>query len=88
MMMAMPPTNQGSFKEEFMSKMEFIIILALVFVAIFTWRDAIEAVIDAYVPAQYRQEHNAWFHVLYAFILTVILILVIIAIIAIRRQIS
>ena len=59
------------------NKMPVIIIGSLTFIAGLAWNNAFNALIDNYIPKEYRDRNNAWFKVLYAFILTTIIIVII-----------
>ena len=68
------PTNVSS---NIRKQMPTIIIGSLTLIASFAWNDGFKALIDQYVPDEYKKGRNAWFKILYAFILTTIVILVI-----------
>ncbi len=59
------------------NRMPTIIIGSLSLIAGLAWNDAFKALIDQYIPEKYKNKTNAWFKMLYAFILTVIIIIVI-----------
>lgn len=59
------------------SKMPTIIIGSLTLIAGLAWNDAFKAIIDYYVPVQYKNSANVWFKTFYAFILSTIIIILI-----------
>jgi len=59
-----------------------IIVGSLTLTASLAWNDSFKALIDQYVPDQYKNGKNAWFKMLYAFILTLVIVLVISIILA------
>lgn len=62
------------------SKLPTIIIGSLTLVASLSWNDAFQSLINQYVPEEYRGTKNAWIKVLYAFVLTLVIIVVMSAI--------
>lgn len=52
-----------------------IIIASFTIVAGLAWNDAITAIINYYVPDNYKSSTNAWFKVIYASILTTIIVI-------------
>jgi len=56
-----------------------IIIGSLTLVAGLSWNSAFESLINSYVPAESLKTHNAWFKILYAFILSIIIVIAIAA---------
>ncbi|ARF09973.1 hypothetical protein Indivirus_6_39 [Indivirus ILV1] len=58
-------------------QMPTIIIGSLTLIASLAWNDAIKAIIDKYVPPEYKNSQNAWYKIFYAFILTCIIVIVI-----------
>lgn len=58
-------------------QMPTIIVGSLTLIASLAWNDAIKAIIDKYVPPEYKNSQNALYKTLYAFILTCIIIIVI-----------
>lgn len=54
-----------------------IIIGSLTLTASLAWNDSFKALIDQYVPEQYKNGKNAWFKMLYAFTLTLVIVCVI-----------
>jgi hypothetical protein len=63
-------------------QMPTIIVGSLTLMASLAWNDSFKALIDQYVPDQYKNSKNAWFKVLYSFILTSVIIIVISIILA------
>lgn len=70
-------TGQLGFSDNFKKQMPTIIIASLTLTASLAWNDGFKALIDQYVPAQYRNAANAWLKVAYAFVLTAIIIFII-----------
>jgi hypothetical protein len=58
------------------SQLPTIIIGALTVTAGLAWNDAISSLINVYVPPEYRKSNNAWFKILYAFVLTIVLVII------------
>ena len=54
-----------------------IIIGSLTLIAGWSWNSAFEALINSYIPEETRTTHNAWIKILYAFILSVIIVIAI-----------
>lgn len=61
----------------FKKQLPVIIVGSLTLIATLSWNDAIKALIDKYIPPEYKNSENAWFKVLYAFVLTSIVIIII-----------
>jgi uncharacterized membrane protein len=76
-----------SLRSEIKKRLPEIMISALSFIAALAWYNAFQGVIDAYTPTAYHKITNAWLNVLYAFILTLILIILIVAVIYASRKI-
>ncbi len=70
----------------FKKQLPVIIVGSLTLIATLSWNDAIKAIIDKYIPPEYKNSENAWFKVLYAFILTCIIIIIISVILGISTQ--
>ena len=58
-------------------QMPTIIVGSLTLIATLAWNDAFRALIDQYIPEKYRNGKNAWFKILYALILTTIIVIII-----------
>jgi len=58
------------------SRLPMIIIGSLTLIASLSWNDAFQSLINQYVPEEYRGTKNAWVKVLYAFVLTLVIIMV------------
>jgi cellobiose-specific phosphotransferase system component IIC len=54
-----------------------IVIGSLTLVAGLSWNSAFESLINSYVPQDTVKAYNAWFKMLYAFILTIIIVIAI-----------
>lgn len=59
------------------TKLPTIIIGSLTLVASLAWNEAFKAMIDQYIPENYKNKQNAWSKVLYAFVITCIIIIAI-----------
>lgn len=59
------------------SKMPAIIIGSLTLIATLTWNDALNSIINQYVPPKYRSADNAKIKFVYALVLTIISIAII-----------
>ena len=57
-------------------RLPLILIASLTLIATLAWNEAFKSLIDQYIPEKYRSTSNAWVKVLYAFILTLIIIMV------------
>ena len=57
-------------------QMPMIIVGSMTLVATLAWNSAFNSLIDQYVPEKYRSGKNAWFKILYAITLTMIVILI------------
>lgn len=64
-------------KDNMQKKLPTIIIGSLTLIAGLAWNEAFTALINQYVPEKYKNGKNAWFKILYAFILTLIIIIAI-----------
>ena len=64
-------------KTNMRQKLPAIVIGSLTLIAGLTWNDAFTAVINKYVPAQYRAADNARAKLIYAFCLTIAIIIAI-----------
>ena len=62
-------------------KLPAIVIGSLTLIAGLTWNDAFNSLINRYVPVQYRQADNVKVKVLYAFFLSIVIVVIISAII-------
>jgi len=65
------------FTTEFKERVPTIITASLTLTAALAWNDAIKTLIDTYVPQYLRAKENAFIKLLYAFIITIIIIMVI-----------
>ena len=74
-----------SFTDNIIMQIPLLLIGSLSFVVAFAWNDAIKAIIDHYVPAEYKNSPNHWIKLLYAIALTIIM-LVLITLILITSQ--
>lgn len=61
----------------FKKQLPVIVVGSLTLISTLSWNDAIKALIDKYIPPEYKNSENAWFKVLYAFVLTSIVIIII-----------
>lgn len=59
------------------SRVPLIMIASLTLIATLAWNEAFKSLIDQYVPEEYRSTNNAWLKVLYAFILTLTIVVII-----------
>lgn len=50
-----------------------LIVGAISLIVSLAWNSAITSLIDYYVPQKYANSKNAWYKVLYAFILTIVI---------------
>jgi hypothetical protein len=64
-------------KQNLKDKYPTIIIGSLTLVAGLAWNDGFTALIDQYVPDKYKKGNNAWFKILYASVLTFIIVILI-----------
>jgi len=55
-------------------KISALLFASVMIVISLAWSNAITALIDYYIPQKYAKSSNAWFKVLYALILTLIVI--------------
>lgn len=62
-------------KNQLLEKLPELIIGALTLVAGLAWNDAISGIINYYLPQ--NKEANVWYKLLYAFILTIIIVFLI-----------
>ena len=66
-----------SLTENVIIQIPLLLIGALSFVVAFAWNDAIKAIIDHYVPAEYKNSPNHWIKLMYAVALTLLMIILI-----------
>ena len=64
-----------SIKNQFFDTLPQLVGSALIIVTALAWNDAMSSVIDYYVPEDIAQAHNVWWKVAYAFVLTVIMVI-------------
>ena len=57
-------------------KVPLIMIASLTLIATLAWNEAFKSLIDQYIPEEYKNTSNAWFKVLYAFVLTLVIVIV------------
>ena len=65
-------SNPKNVRKQF--QMSTLIFGALAVTVSLAWSNAINALIDYYIPEKYANNKNAWFKVLFAFILTIIIL--------------
>lgn len=65
-----------SFSHDLKTQIPSLITGALIIVASLAWNDAITSLINNYIPQKYQNAHNAWFKVLYALVLTIIIVFI------------
>ena len=58
-------------------QLPIIIIGSLSLITSLAWNDAIQALINQYIPEEYKDSNNAWYKISYALCLTLIIIIVI-----------
>lgn len=73
-------------KNSIESKMPSIIISSLTIVAGLAWNDAIQSIINYYVPEKYRGQANVWTKLIYVIILTIIIIILIDVLIRLEKN--
>lgn len=64
-------------KENMAKKLPTIIIGSLSLVAGLAWNDGFSSLINQYVPEKYKGKDNAWFKIIYAFVLTIFIVIAI-----------
>ena len=67
----------NTIKDGLTSKVSTFITGALLFVAGLAWNDAIQSTINAYLPDYVQQKQNALGKLIYAFVVTIIAIIII-----------
>jgi hypothetical protein len=72
---ALIPTNTIS--TNIRRKLPTILITSATFVAGLAWNEAIRELIDYYVPDDYKYANNAMYKILYASVVTIIIIIII-----------
>lgn len=64
-----------------------IVMSSLTVVAGLAWNDAIKAIIDKYIPPDYKKSKNVWVKALYALIVTLIVVFMISLILSYEKKI-